>query len=382
MSWLYSVPERNIENSWCEIDLSQMLTNIHKVYEVCPSHTKLMAVVKDNAYGHGAVAVSLYLQSRGVSNFAVANITEAIELRKAGINGDILILGYTPIFLTEELAEFNLIQTVTSVDHADKLANCGRNIRCHFSVDTGMRRIGINSDDIEYCINLIIRYSDILNIEGIFTHLSVADSSQNESDVIFTEKQIKDVKKIYEGVKGKVKYVHFLNSAGGMYIGYYGGDFLRFGVSLYGIRPNPNADLLLGMNPILTWKTRISMVKDIHKGDNIGYGRTFTAPKNMKIATVNVGYANGYDRRLSNCGVTIVNNCIANVVGRICMDQMMIDVSNLVDVNVEDEVILAGCDTFSISHDVSIDGIAKRIGTIGHEVVCGIPKETPRYYHD
>lgn len=356
-----------LKRSWVEINLDVLESNYCIYKNQLPPVQEIMAVVKADAYSHGEIKVAERLQRLGCKHFAVSNIEEAIVLREAGVTGQILILGYTPISSTDELLKYDITQAILSEDYAERLK--GRGVKVQFAIDTGMNRIGIDADHPEECERIIRKYAASFNITGLFTHLCVADT---ESEEAFTEEQIKKFKKIVERVTDlNLQYIHCMNSAGGLWCEPYG-NLARLGIILYGLKPDYSNNLPKGIKPALRWKSVISLIKPVHPGETVGYGRTFTADREMVIATIPTGYADGYSRILSNKGKVIVNGQTASIVGRVCMDQMMVDVTGL-DVAFEDEVILLG-------EGYNADEMAQDIGTIGYEVICNIGKRVPRIY--
>ena len=285
---------------WAEINLSAIVNN-YRVYKNClPANTKVMAVVKADAYGHGDVDVASVLQDDGVKDFAVATIDEAIKLRLAGIKGQVFVLGYTPILRAEELAEYDITQAVVDEGHAKKLSAADKRIKAVFALDTGMNRIGLDADNPEYCEKVIRDYCGKLCVQGIFTHLCAADCDDEES-IDFTNKQISKFEEVAKRVEDlKLPYVHCLNSAGGLWNKSSKSVFARLGIILYGLKPSYLNHLPVGIVPALSWFSVVSMVKSVHAGETISYGRTFKAEREMKAATVCVGYADGYSRLLSN----------------------------------------------------------------------------------
>ena len=359
------------KRSWVEVDLGQIVKN----YKICCEHLtegqQPMAVVKANAYGHGDVQVARILQANGCRNFAVSNLVEGLRLRNAGITGQILILGFTPVQLAEELYTANITQALVSEEYAEALSQSGFKVKAQFAVDTGMNRIGLDADDPEEACRIIRKYKDSFELTGIFTHFCVADNEDEESKV-FTDGQFEKFKAVAEGVKDlELSYVHCQNSAAGLYHEPFG-TLVRFGIVLYGYRPNEPNILPEGMKPAMVWKSSVAMVKDIKCGETVGYGRTFKASETRQIATVPTGYADGYNRCLSNKSQVEINGKLAPVVGRVCMDQLMVDVTGL-DVKMDDEVILMG-DSYGA------DDMAKELGTINYEVICDISSRVARIY--
>lgn len=336
-----------------------------------------MAVVKADAYGHGDCQIARKLQQIGVNDFAVSNLKEAYTLRNDGIKGNILILGYTPPEYARELYEQDIIQTVVSEEYAEALAVQEIPVKCNIAIDTGMNRIGLSAKDVEKCEKIIRNYAARLNITGLFTHLCVADT-ENEEAKHFTKEQLC----LYENLLSRVSdlnfnYNHCLNSAGGLFYQSVHTDIVRLGIVLYGLKPDYANTLPDGMKPIMQWKSVVSMVKWIQANDTVGYGRTFVANKPIKIATISTGYADGYNRLLSNNGYVLVNGEKANIVGRICMDQFMIDVTDINNITMGTEVTLIGNSGNCL---YSADDMAQRVNTIGYEIVCNIGKRVPRTY--
>lgn len=364
------------QRSWVEINLSNLNNNLNTYSIHLPRTTKIMAVVKADAYGHGDKVVAKFLSDHGIRHFAVSNIDEAIHIRTAGVEGQILILGYTPIERIEDLIKYNVTQTLLSEEYAEKLAATGCPIKCQFAIDTGMRRIGLNADHPNDCEKVIREYSCKLNLNGLFTHLCAADTpGQNE----FTEIQIRLFEEVVARVSDLNLACHCMNSAGGLWHGSNVSGFARLGIILYGLKPDYMNTLPEGVKPALSWKSVVSMVKSVQPGDTIGYGRSYVVDHPMTIATIPTGYADGYPRALSNKGYVLINGKKAPIVGRVCMDQMMVDVTTIPDVKFESEVVLIG---ESGNEIITADALANMIGTIGYEIVCGISKRVDRVYVD
>ena len=336
-----------------------------------------MAVVKANAYGHGDIQISKILQNSGITDFAVSNIDEACRLRKAGIKGQILILGYTPITYIQRLFDYDITQALVSEEYAEAVANMNIPIKCQFAIDTGMNRIGLNLKEIDKCEDIIRKYGVKLNITGIFTHLCIADTDTKMA-VDFTKEQICKFEKLSTRLSDlNLSYIHCLNSAGGLWHDSYVSYFIRLGIILYGLKPDYKNRLPEGIEPAMEWKSEVSMVKTVLRGDTIGYGRSFIAESNMLVATIPTGYADGYNRLLSNKGYVIINGQKAPIVGKICMDQFMVDITKINDVKMGTEVILMG--KYG-DESLDADDIAKMTDTIGYEVICNISSRVPRIY--
>lgn len=371
------------KRSWIEINLSQLRTNYNNYKKYLKRDVEIMAVIKADAYGHGDVQVARMLSDLGVHLFAVSNIDEAVGLREAGINGEILILGYSSPIYAKTLYDFNLIQTLVSEEYAELLANTGYHIKCQFAIDTGMNRIGINADNIIQCEQIIRKYSKKLNINGIFTHLCVADS-KDDSDKDFTLKQIHKFKSIADKVSDlNLQYIHCFNSAGGLYYldnsDYYNviGNIVRLGIILYGLKPDYSNILPKGIKSAFTWKSVISMVKSVKKGNYIGYGRSHKVERDSVIATIATGYADGLNRLLSNKGFVMINGHKAPIVGKICMDQTLVDVTGIPNVTQGMHAILLG-ESGKLTYNA--DDMAQDLNTIGYEIVCNITKRVQRFY--
>lgn len=366
-----------MDRSWITIDCRQIIDNYKKYKKSINQNTEIMAVVKANAYGHGAVKIADILQEEGVDNFAVATIDEAIELREAGIKGNIIILGYTPIDNVKDLIKYDIIQTIVSKEYAEKLSLISSKIKVQFAIDTGMNRIGLDADKVEECEKIIRYYNRKMILMGCFTHLCVADTNEKTASD-FTKMQIDKFYKIISRIKDlELPYNHFLNSAGGLYYKEYESSLVRLGIVLYGLKPDYSNILPQGIKPALEWKSVISMVKKVYPGETIGYGRTYVVDHEMKVATVSTGYADGYNRLLSNKGYVLCLGKKARILGRICMDQFMIDVTDIFEAEEGTQVTLVGNDgTLSIT----ADDMASWIGTIGYEIVCNISNRVKKYY--
>lgn len=362
---------------WAEVNLSQIAENYRIYKNHLPEETKVMAVVKADAYGHGDLEIAKVLQKEGVTDFAVATLEEALELRQGKISGQIFVLGYTPLASAKKLVEYDITQAVVDERHAEELSKISGKIKAVFALDTGMNRIGLDADNPEYCEKIIREYTEKLCVQGIFTHLCNADSADSDA-VDFTNSQIRKFERISGLIADlKLPYVHCLNSAGGLWSKCRKSVFARLGIILYGLKPNYLNALPGGIKPALSWYSVVSMVKKLHAGESVGYGRTFKAEKEMKIATVCAGYADGYNRLLSNKYYVLINGRKAPILGRICMDQFMVDVTEIDGVEMGSKVTLIGQDGREV---ISADDMAESIGTIGYEIVCNISRRVVREY--
>ncbi len=369
------------QRSWIEIDLDQIKQN-YSIYKSClPNDTEIMAVIKADAYGHGDVHIAKWLSKQGCRLFAISNIDEAVGLHDAGIEGEILILGYTSPKFAKALFEKGLTQTIVSEEYAEAISNTGYKVKCQFAIDTGMNRIGLDGDKPTECASIIRKYNDRLEVNGLFTHLCVADTNDDDCKR-FTNGQILKFKTIVNMVADlHLSYNHCMNSAGGLsYLTSDMGEIgkiVRLGIILYGLKPDKTFCIPKGIGPAIEWKSIVSMVKKVYPGETIGYGRTYTVEKESIIATVATGYADGLNRLLSNRGYMMIDGHKAPIVGRICMDQTLIDVTAIPEVKMGAVVTIIG---HSGSLNYSADDMAADLDTIGYEIICNISKRVQRYY--
>lgn len=368
-----------LHRTWAEIDLDALVHNFDIIKKEAAG-AKLMAVVKADAYGHSARIVAPLLEQHGADAFAVSNIEEAITLRGCGITRPILILGYTPVSMAAQLYLNDISQCVYSPEYARDLSEraCadGVKVKIHIKLDTGMSRIGFDCRDEELSgIEEAIAAARLNGFvfEGVFTHFAVSDRTETEEDG-FTDAQYRRFSvavEQFEKAGLRPKYRHCCNSAAFCLDNDKHFDLCRPGIILYGLTPSSALTLKENFIPVMTVKSVVSMVKKIKKGDTVSYGRTFTADREMKIATVTAGYADGYPRLLSNKGYVLINGKRADIIGRICMDQLSIDVSDIPDVKQGDEVILFG-------KTLPVEELADMCGTINYEIICGISPRVPR----
>lgn len=357
------------ERSEIVVDLQRIIEN-YKAYKTrLFKNQRVMAVLKANAYGHGASRVAWALSEVGVYDFAVATFDEAAELRKCGIDGQILILGYTPPHLAREIASLDLAQTVYSADYAASLLARGARINAHISLNTGMNRAGLDTLDPDACAAQIRALTDKFDVKGIYTHLSCADDEAEEN---FTRGQLERFFGITNGLCGEYE-LHFGNSAAGLVYNDTRCSLVRLGIMLYGLRPSRTFSLLDGVAPALEWRSVISSLRTVERGESVGYGRGYVASRKMRVATVSTGYADGYFRALSNRGAVVLHGRRASIVGRVCMDQLMIDVTDIPDTAEGDSVTLIG-------DGYTADDMARDADTINYEIVTRIaPRVTKTY---
>ncbi|MBP3267281.1 MAG: alanine racemase [Ruminococcus sp.] len=372
-----------LKRAWAEISLPQLRKNVEIIRSLNSDKTEIMAVVKADAYGHGDEHIVRCLANDcGIRYFAVSNLDEAIAVRKFAPQGEILILGYTPPEYAHEISMYNIIQGVVSTEYAEALVqNTPQPIRCHIKIDTGMGRIGLKHDTPQQCAAEIAEMMKIdkLSVEGIYTHFAVADSDDPDN-IAYTDKQEKFITDTYDVLAAqgiKLPHLHFMNSAATCYRNSERSTLSRAGIILYGLHPDVSLDIPEGLEPLMELKAVISHVKTVNKGDCISYGRTFRADREMRIATVTIGYADGYSRLLSSKGEILVHGRRCKITGRVCMDQLMIDVSDVPEAKAGDIVTLIGKEG---NDRITADDLAQIYGTIGYEVVCGISKRVPRIY--
>lgn len=374
---------RQLKRTWVEIDLDALAHNFGAIRAKVGRGVDIMAIVKADAYGHGARQVAQTFEAQGADWFGVSNINEAKELRRFGISKPILILGYTPPENVGELAQLGITQTILGADYARGLseaaARAGVRPDVHIKLDTGMSRIGFSSRDAEAAAAQIAAVCDDphFRVTGMFTHFAVADEPDDPRSVAYTKQQ----HALFEAVAQQLDdrgytffHKHCCNSAGTMLYPEYYHEMVRPGLILYGESPMDAAHTPLDLRPAMTLKTVVSLVKTVKKGEKVSYGCTFTADRDMTVATVPIGYADGYLRALSGKGLGYVAGRVSPVVGRVCMDQMMLDVTGA-DVREGDTVTL-----FGGGSPISLDNIAKIAGTISYELMCGISRRVQRVY--
>ena len=363
------------------IDLDAICHNINEVKRVIGPEVKVMPVIKADGYGHGAVPIAKELNKIGVDAFAVAILEEGITLRNHGIKQPIVILGYTSEYQYSSLIQYEIEPTVFCYEMAESLSKIasalGKDAKVHIKLDTGMNRIGFKPT--KESLEIVKKISELPNIkiEGIFTHFACAD----EADKTSASKQKAEFDKfirwlLEEGIDIPVKHVS--NSAAIIDMDSWRMDMVRSGIITYGLYPSEEvAKNVLDLRPAMELKTHIVHVKEIEAGEGISYNHTFVTKRKTKVATIPVGYADGYPRALSSKGRVLIRGQYAPIIGRICMDQFMVDVTEIEGVSVMDDVTLIGTDG---EHQISVEEIANITGTINYEIVCDISKRVPRVY--
>jgi len=359
--------------TWAEIDMQALAGNFRAIRESCSQ--KIYAVIKADAYGHGAVPFARALDADG---FAVATLEEAVELRENGISKPILILGFTPPADADRLVQYDVMQCVYSLDYARALnGNVTRGkVKGHLKLDTGMGRIGFDCrskaapglKDAKKVLQL-----GNLDMVGVFMHYAVADTPGEET---FTQGQYERFWLAVAELEATGHHFaekHCRNSAGTLRFPEEKSDTVRAGIILYGLTPSTDMELPKEFQPVMSLYSTVSLVKTVEIGESVSYGRTFVAPAKRKIATVSAGYADGVPRLMSNRGSVIIRGQRAKIVGRVCMDQFCVDVTELGDVEMGDTVTIFG-------PGLPVEEVAAAAETINYEVVCGISKRVPRIY--
>lgn len=365
-------------HTYAEIDLSAIRDNIKAIRERVGSKVRICPAVKANGYGHGAVQVSRAVLDASADALCVATVEEGIELREAGFDVPILILGCAGSDVAEYIVKYDISSAVCDLDYARALSNeavkQGKKAFAHIKVDTGMGRIGVREDQvIDFAHNLLEMPG--LSIDGVFTHFPCSD----EADKTYTISQIGRFRNITDDLKRSgivVPLVHSANSAGILAFPEAYFNAVRPGIMVYGFYPSSEVVRSIPLRPAMTLKTRIVFLKEADAGTSISYGRTHILKRCSKVATLPIGYADGYMRALSNKGEAAVRGVRVPVIGRVCMDQMMIDVTDVPGVSLGDEVVLygGGYDYLDISK------IADKIGTISYELTCAVSHRVPRVY--
>ncbi|MBT3318831.1 MAG: alanine racemase [Clostridia bacterium] len=369
-----------IRPTYAKVDLSAIKQNVTSIKNVANS-ALFCAVVKADAYGHGAVMVSRAALSAGADWLAVALPEEARELRGDGITAPILVMGPSSKWQWEVASELNLSMVVASMDCIDSAIAVskatGVSFKLHVKVDTGMNRVGFMSlPEMEAALD-IIDNEPTLELEGLMTHFACAD----EADKSYTNMQNEKFKQFIDAVhkRGLNPIIHAANSAATIDCEGLSYDMVRIGISLYGCYQSYEVNQNVKLTPALSFHTQISYIKTIEPGDKLSYGGTFAAEKPMRVATLPIGYADGFNRLLSNNGHVLVRGKRVPIIGRVCMDQSLIDITDIKNAKLHDEVVCIGSQG---GEQILASEFAKNIGTIDYEVLCAISKRVPRLYYE
>ncbi|MGN0466363.1 MAG: alanine racemase [Lachnospiraceae bacterium] len=362
------------------IDLDAIKKNMEEVKKAVGDSTKVMAIIKADGYGHGSVACAKALRKMGVDAFGVAIIEEGVILRKNGIKQPILILGYTSEYQMSRMIQYQLTQTVFELEMAKNISKyavaLNKKAKIHIKIDTGMNRIGFK--DCDENIAVIKEISKLPNIEitGAFTHFARADEKDKKAALKQLERYTNFVNKLEEnGIHIPTK--HISNSAGIIDFPQARFDMVRSGIMTYGLYPSDEVSKEFPLYPAFSLKSHIIYLKEVEEGEGISYNHIYVTKRKSKIATIPVGYADGYPRALSSKGRVLIRGQYAPIVGRICMDQFMVDVTDIEGVSVLDDVTLVGKDG---ENTISVEEVANMAGSFNYEFVCGISKRVPRVY--
>ncbi len=377
-----AVPATDKENcrAWIELNLKNLAWNVGQLQGLLPASCKLMPAVKANAYGHGAVEISRALQKLGISDFCVASVEEGAVLREAGITGQILVLGYTPVSKIDGLCRYDLTQTIVDLDYARELSALGRRVFVHVGVDTGMHRLGEDCGSIEKILR-IFRLPN-LNVTGVFSHLCASDGV-SEEEREFTETQIARFTEVVAALRqngitgfrthlfGSYGILNYSRSCGESY------DYARAGIALYGVPSSPGdrVEAPVTLRPVLALKAKIACVKTLKKGESAGYGLAYTAKEERVIAVISIGYADGVPRALSGRGHVLIRGERAPVIGRICMDQMLVDVTGIAGAVPGETAVLIGS---SGEETISAAELAAEADTISNEILSRLGSRLTR----
>ena len=355
--------------AWIELDMDNLRHNINVVRGLLPDGCEVMAVVKADAYGHGAVEIARELNANGIRGFCVASVLEGVELRRHGIEGEILIMGYTHPKQFCLLGRYRLTQTVIDCEYAQALDGYGRKLTVHIKVDTGMHRLGERSENIDGILR-IFKYKNLV-IDGIYTHLCTVDGDRQD-DKKFAQMQIDHFNRVLSKIEEQgftLPKAHIQNSYGILNRPDLSFDRARVGIAFYGMLYTLNDTVRhkSGLRPVLSVKARVCAVKTLFAGEAVGYGLAFRAPHTMRIAVLSIGYADGIPRCLS-CGIghVLIDGQKAPVVGRICMDQMMVDVTDIEGVRQDDIAVIIGK---SGKAEITACEIAEQAGTVSPEIL-------------
>lgn len=363
-----------IRQNWAEVNLDTLRENYfkHQAY----TRSEIMPIVKADAYGHGVIPVVKTLVACGAKRYGVAHLDEALEIKAVFPELTILVLGATEPDLSDILVKEEIIPSVYQLAQAKALSEAAvsqnRTARLHIKVDTGMGRIGFQENGVAEILQ--IAQLPNLFIEGIFTHFATSD----QKDLTFAREQLRRFQVVYDKLMRSgltIPIRHAANSAAIIQLPESHFELVRLGIGIYGLNPSSQVDI--GLQPVMSWKTKVTHIKNIKAGETVSYGRTFQAAYPTRVATIPIGYADGLRRALSNQGEVLVHGKRSSIIGRVCMDQTMLEVTNIPEVEVGDVVTILGKDG---DEQITATEMAEWIGTISYEVVCGISKRVPRVY--
>lgn len=366
-----------------EVNLDDVKHNVREFKKrVNDENITMMAAVKANGYGHGSVEVAKAAIEAGIHQLAVAFVDEGIELREAGVTVPILVLGYTPVDAVKDAIEHDIMTTIYRIEDLkgiNEIANqLEKRARIQVKIDTGMSRIGLQEEEVLPFLEEL-KNMKYIKVEGMFTHYSTAD----EVDKTYTNMQTSLFEKAVNTAKElgiHLPYIHSSNSAGSMELGNTFQNMVRVGIGIYGMYPSKEVDhTAVSLKPALSLKSKVAHIKHAKKNRGVSYGNTYVTTGEEWIATVPIGYADGYNRQLSNKGSALINGIRVPVLGRVCMDQLMLDVTKAMPVHVGDEVVFYGKQG---KEEISVEEIADLLGTINYEVTCMLDRRIPRVYKE
>ncbi len=367
-----------LRTTYARVSLRAIRHNVEMMRACLSPDTQFLAVVKADAYGHGAVPVARACLEAGAARLAVAIPEEGIELREAGIAAPIHILGTTEDQAAEEIVRHDLIPVVYEPCHVDSLSRAARRlektVRVHLAADTGMGRIGVCTPEAAVDMAEYAQRAQGVELEGIMTHMATADEEESTGTLLQMDRFEDICLAVSSRMNGRKLLIHGANTASIFRYPRLHHDIVRGGIALYGYPPCPGID---GLMPALTWVTRAATVRNLPEGSRISYGGTCRLDRDSRVMTLPVGYADGYNRLLSDRGWVLVCGRRAPVLGRVCMDQIMVDVTDIPEAAAGAEVVLLGCQG---NESFSADDMAFLTGTISYEILCNISKRVPRVY--
>jgi alanine racemase len=378
--WKQIVLMRPERPTWLEINLSAIANNTRRIKELVGPQVRVLVALKADGYGHGALKVARTALHNGASMLGVATVSEATPLREAGVSAPVLVFGYVPLWQMREAIRLDLTITLYALDAAQALAHAaqalGKTVRVHVKIDTGMSRLGIRSERLDEILQLLreIQRLPNLELEGIYTHFAKADA-EDLSHAHLQLARFQNVLQVIEKAGLRPPLVHAANSAATLRLPEARFNMVRPGTALYGLEPAPDAPLPEGFQPALAFKTQVAQVKLIPAGEGISYGCTYITERPTWIAVLPVGYADGFRRAPANWGSVLIHGQEAPLLGRVCMDQSMVDISHISGVRVGDEVVLIGQQGTAA---LTAETVAQRLGTINYEVVAEILARVPR----
>lgn len=374
---------KNYDRVWAAVDLDAVKYNMVHMKENIREETKIIAVVKTDGYGHGAVPIAHEIEDMPfLHGFAVATVEEALILRGSGIRKPVLVLGYTFPYCYEKMAREEIRPAVFREDMLEELGKagtaCGRPVKIHIKVDTGMSRIGIRPDESGLAFVRKCAETPGIEIEGLFTHFAKADEADKASARKQLETFLAFAGQIEERLGTRIPVRHCSNSAGIVELKEANLDVVRAGITLYGLWPSCEVKKdIVSLHPVLSLKSRIVYIKELEAGMAVSYGGTFVAKEPMQVATIPVGYGDGYPRSLSNKGHVLIHGKKAPILGRVCMDQFMVDVTGIPEAAQGDEVTLIGSDG---EESITMEDLGELSGRFNYELACCLNKRVPRIY--